>query len=108
MHVYEYTRERGRERERESERGGGGGREGVKEREGGRRERMRERGREGGVEREKVNKVHIDGDVAGGGTNVAFLSMTCQFSAIISSECPGAQVLNIQHYTTSFCTCTHA
>ena len=34
-------------------------------------------------------------------TNVAFLSMTCQFSAIISSECPGAQVLNIQHYTTS-------
>ena len=45
--------------------------------------------------------MHIDGDVAGGGTNVAFLSMTCQFSAIISSKCPGAQVLNIQHYTTS-------
>ena len=60
-----------------------------------RREGWRER------ERERVNKEHIDGDVTGGGTNVAFLSMTCQFSAIISSECPGAQVLNIQHYITS-------
>ena len=33
--------------------------------------------------------------------NVAFLSMTCQFNTIISSECPGTQVLNVQHCTSS-------